>query len=64
MATDREDKKKSYQTSCFWLMVLVVVLLLLLGYFAIYRDKPLRGASSMRGGKWTARGGCACLPPK
>lgn len=64
MATNREEEKKSYQTSCFWVTVLVVVLLLLLAYFAIYRDKPLRGASSMRGGKWTARGGCACLPPK
>lgn len=63
MAENTEEKKKSYQQSCVWMIVVIVFLFLVLAYMALYRDKPT-GKKGMMGGKWTARGGCACLPPK
>jgi len=63
MADTNEEKKKPYQQSCVWLMFVVVALFLVLVYMALYRDKSA-GKNSMLGGKWKARGGCACMPPK
>jgi hypothetical protein len=54
----KEEEKKPYMYSCNKIAVLVVVLLLVLAYFALYRD-----GKRVRGGKWAARGGCNCLPP-
>ena len=61
MRSQKEEEKKSNQ-SCTWIAALVVVLLFALAYFAIYSDRKA-GRGSMKGGKWVARGGCACVPP-
>ena len=60
MPSQKEEEKKTQ--NCTWIAALIVVLLFILAYFAIYRDKR-SSRSFMKGGKWTARGGCACMPP-
>ena len=56
------DNKKSYKKpKCTLIAVMVIVLLLLLGYLII-RDS--RAPVMKTGGKWKAKGGCACMPPK
>lgn len=59
MATEEEKKQRAPQ--CKLIAILVVVLLLILG-FMVMRDN--KSGSKMSGGKWKARGGCGCLPPK
>lgn len=57
--TEDDKQKKSTMPRCTLVAVLVVVLLLLLA-FLVMRD----GKKPMMGGKWKARGGCACVAPR
>lgn len=55
------EEKAQKKPKCTMIAVLVVLLLLLLGYL-VMRDA--KAPAQITGGKWTAKGGCGCLPPK
>lgn len=56
-----EEERKQRAPQCKWIAITVIILILLL-WFLVLRDN--KSGSKMTGGKWTARGGCGCLPPK
>lgn len=57
----QKEDKNVRQPKCTLIAGLVIILLLILGYM-VMRDN--KSSSKIIGGKWKARGGCGCLPPK
>lgn len=58
MYTEEEKDRRRKHT-----LVAVVVVLLLLG-IAYYVTRVMKNKPAfLKGGKWTARGGCNCVPP-
>lgn len=69
MGSQKEEDKPSTRPQCLWLVIVVVVLLFVIGYLAMRSGNtnitsPMKAGNGWKGGKWTAKGGCACMPPK